>query len=545
MKKLPTFHFLFSLLLLLLAAACEMSSLPLLQKAKEMQKISTDSVFFYLQQIKHPEELTNEQQGDYCLLLYRTTLQKTGEVKDSLLKAAFLHYEQSPNPQRRLQVFNERALSYVYHNLPDSALSVAETIFHHPHFNDTLRMNLYGICREAYIQKKDYPEALKAADSCRQIATQLKDTFSYFRSSQRYLSILNLQGEEEKYICQSHALIDCLDTSARFRHLSYYILESLVQSCLQRKEFDKALHYSRQLSHYRHSRYEVPYYLMLKAEVHEALHHPDSAKYYYTQAVNSASGHLAIEANARLLQIACREQLPEQAYYLQAKEEQLKENILNHLNTEINRKEFTEMKLQNELYSLRLNQQKKELWMMGIVIILLLIGFVALLFYHQEKKKRLQGENQLLHQEAELSALREKEMLMRNKETELREALFRRISFFHKLPSLHHTEEKEEEEENISNRRITVSNAEWEEVKTAINDAFDNFVLRLQSAYPQLGNKDIYFCCLVKINVNLQDLSDIYCVSKAAITKRKYRIKKDKLGITDENISLDAFLQSF
>ena len=64
-------------------------------------------------------------------------------------------------------------------------------------------------------------------------------------------------------------------------------------------------------------------------------------------------------------------------------------------------------------------------------------------------------------------------------------------------------------------------------------------------AYPQLGDKEIGFCCLVKINVNIQDLSDIYCVSKAAITKRKYRIKTDKLGITDENISLDSFLKVF
>lgn len=57
--------------------------------------------------------------------------------------------------------------------------------------------------------------------------------------------------------------------------------------------------------------------------------------------------------------------------------------------------------------------------------------------------------------------------------------------------------------------------------------------------------KDILFCCLVKLKVNMQDLSDIYCVSKAAISKRKFRIKTEKLNIADENISIDMYLRDF
>lgn len=130
----------------------------------------------------------------------------------------------------------------------------------------------------------------------------------------------------------------------------------------------------------------------------------------------------------------------------------------------------------------------------------------------------------------------------KDKETELREALFRRMPFFHKLPSLH---ANNNQDEPGTSHKIVVTDAEWAEVTSVVNDAFDNFVVRLRQAYPQLGDKEIGFCCLVKINVNIQDLSDIYCVSKAAITKRKYRIKTDKLGITDENISLDSFLKVF
>ena len=101
------------------------------------------------------------------------------------------------------------------------------------------------------------------------------------------------------------------------------------------------------------------------------------------------------------------------------------------------------------------------------------------------------------------------------------------------------------QDEPGTSHKIVVTDAEWAEVTSVVNDAFDHFVVRLRQAYPQLGEKEIGFCCLVKINVNIQDLSDIYCISKAAITKRKYRIKTDKLGITDENISLDSFLKAF
>ena len=191
---------------------------------------------------------------------------------------------------------------------------------------------------------------------------------------------------------------------------------------------------------------------------------------------------------------------------------------------------------------MHLKQREKELWMLGIVTALLGVGFIVFFFYQKEKKKRLQKENLLLHQEAELSGLREKEIRLQNKEAELREALFRRIAFFRKLPSLHNDESQDEV---ASSRKIVVTDAEWIEVISVVNEAFDHFAVRLEQTYPSLNNKDIGFCCLVKINVNMQDLSDIYCVSKAAITKRKYRIKTDKLGIADENVSLDSFLKAF
>ena len=55
----------------------------------------------------------------------------------------------------------------------------------------------------------------------------------------------------------------------------------------------------------------------------------------------------------------------------------------------------------------------------------------------------------------------------------------------------------------------------------------------------------MYFCCLVKINVSIKDLSDIYCISRTSISRKKQRMKRDKLGLTENNETLDDFLRRF
>lgn len=507
-----------------------------------MKGISTDSILFYLQQIEQPKKLAAKQQGDYCLLFYQATLRKTGNANDSLLNAAIRHYEQNGQHSQWILARIEQSVSYLYRNQPDSVLLLTDKLQKGLQLNDALKARLYGIRRAAYSKKQDYNGALAMADSVRQLTEKGRDTLSYFSASQKYLQITETIGDHEKFTRGYLKLIEELGNSPKYQYLNYYAFEELLNASLRRKDFQYALSYLQQLSDQRHSRYDAPHYLLLCGKTHAALNQIDSAKYYYRQAAASASDFVAMEANALLFKLFNDKEYPEQSFYIKQKENRVRDNILGNINAEIQRKEFNEIKLQNQLFQLYMQKQKQELWMMGIVTTLLGVGFIVFFFYQREKKKRLQRENQLLYKEAELSGLREKETRLRGKEAELREALFRRISFFYKLPSLH---TGENQDDPTPSRKIIVTDAEWIEVTSVVNDAFDNFVVRLRQAYPLLGNKEINFCCLLKINVNIQDLSDIYCISKAAITKRKYRIKTDKLGITDENTSLDSFLKSF
>lgn len=536
-------HLFYSLLFgWLMLASCQPNPSPILKKALQMKNISTDSVLFYLQQITQPENIPAKERGDYYLLSYEAALSKTGTPNDSLLQLAIRHYERNKQTSKCLQARVAQSSSYLYLNQPDSILSLTNTLLKDTRLSDTLKIQLYGLRRAAYYRKGSYSDALAMADSSRQAAHRTQDVLSYFSASQMYFQLLEKMQEFEKYTLGYQQLMEELSNSPEYQHLNYYILEELLNTSLQRKDFRQALSYLQQLSRQRRSRHVVPQYLLLCGKTHAALNQNDSAIYYYQQAAASSSDYIAMEANSLLFKLVNDKEYPEKAFYIKQKENTIKQNILSNIKTEIQKREFNEIKLKNELYRLHLLQQQKELWTMGVVIILLSIGFISFFFYQREKKKRLRRDNQLLHKETELSKLREKEISLKNKETELREALFRRISFFHKLPSLH---SNDTQDDIVRNRKITITDAEWSEVTSVVNDAFDNFVVRLQQAYPQLENKDIGFCCLVKININIQDLSDIYCVSKAAITKRKYRIKTNKLGVTDENISLDSFLKTF
>ncbi|WP_417009700.1 hypothetical protein [Bacteroides congonensis] len=522
--------------------ACHSSPSPVLKKAMQMENVSVDSIFFYLQQIDKPENLSSEEQGDYYFLSYKATLWKTGKPVDSLLQTAIHRYTENGQLYQRMQARIEQSASYLYRNQPDSTLLVSDALLREELLNDTLRTQLYGLKRAAYSRNKDYEQALIMADSSRQLTRKYKDTLACFFASRPYLHLLKTVQGYERYTQESLQLMGEFEDSPNYRYLNYHILENLLTTSLERKDFQAAQLYLRQLSAQRHSRHVIPHYFLLRGKSHAALNQVDSAKYYYQQAATSSSDFIAVEANALLFNLINEKEYPEQAFYIKQKENKIKDDILTSTKAEIQRREYNELKLKNELYQLHLKQREKELWMLGIVTALLGVGFIVFFFYQKEKKKRLQKENLLLHQEAELSGLREKEIRLQNKEAELREALFRRIAFFRKLPSLHNDESQDEV---ASSRKIVVTDAEWIEVISVVNEAFDHFAARLEQAYPSLNNKDIGFCCLVKINVNMQDLSDIYCVSKAAITKRKYRIKTDKLGITDENVSLDSFLKAF
>lgn len=171
-------------------------------------------------------------------------------------------------------------------------------------------------------------------------------------------------------------------------------------------------------------------------------------------------------------------------------------------------------------------------------ITLLLLGVAFFIYRSRNKKELLEKSKILLEQENRL-------IKMREKESQLREDFFKKLNKIKKIPSLSLANKKEKDLPVDATAKISLTGNDWEELIRNIDVAYDHFTDRLIKAYPNLTIQEVHLCCLVKIKVARNDLANIFCITPQSVKTTKYRIKKDKMGISDRDITLDLFLEKF
>lgn len=324
------------------------------------------------------------------------------------------------------------------------------------------------------------------------------------------------------------------------------LCETMTKVYVDMGRFAEAIHCLDSIRNDRTSRSVIPYYYLAKGNQYTMVNRTDSACYYYEIAAQSLNRWVAGIASRRLKLIYTADGKDSLAYIMALNADKvLKDEIMKEESAE-SREDYEKEKIQNELNLLKIDKQRKE-----IIFLSLGMGFILIVFFSyfvlqrrkrkinrlllQEKTIRLNQAHQLLEQAEELTLLREKE-------SQLRESLFRRMKSFHKIPSL---EEDSGADLEDKNHRIALSQEDWEEIRGTVDKSYDNFAHRLLQSFPELSEKDINFCCLVKIGVSIKDLSDIYCISRTSVSRKKQRMKRDKLGLPAEEETLDAFLRRF
>lgn len=90
---------------------------------------------------------------------------------------------------------------------------------------------------------------------------------------------------------------------------------------------------------------------------------------------------------------------------------------------------------------------------------------------------------------------------------------------------------------------INLTEEHWQEIETFLDGTDNLFVKRLREKYPQLREKDIQFCMLVRLGISTRILSCICHINERSI-KQKLLHFKEKLGINSSEISLRQFIQS-
>lgn len=530
------------LIIIIISIGCQRNNLSILDKAEQYTYRFHDSTRVLLEKIVI-DDLTEEELARYYLVknfMARYTARR--EVSDSALYISEKFYRQANDKKRLAEILLLQGWDN-YSKKEDYNLAEEK-------YKESLE--LWMLLNDSSKIMRTYWELSWVADRQNEkdsMLSLLHAALPYSRNIDRislYMYIGDLydrKGDTVKAI-EYYRLANKEATDCNDHYIFQTIRNRLVQMYTKNEMHKEAFHELDTFRMMRKGRYETSYSTLARAEIWLRAHEYDSAFHYYSLASQSVNSYVATRANSRLANLHHIKGDYKSAMYALQNFIELWELDANAVESGYMKEKYDEMKLKNELNEIKLAKRNRELYLLLFFIIVSLCLITGYIIHLRNKKNKeeqrlkqqaeiLEKENKLLKQAEELSKLHEKE-------AGLREALFKKMTVFHKIPSLENGNHKETDD-----KRIILSDKDWEELIQIVDSTYDGFADRLKQQYPLLTAKDIQFCCLVKINVTLKDLSDIYCVSKAAITKKKFRIKTEKLAFADADKSLDDFLERF
>lgn len=104
--------------------------------------------------------------------------------------------------------------------------------------------------------------------------------------------------------------------------------------------------------------------------------------------------------------------------------------------------------------------------------------------------------------------------------------------------------QKEGEEEKEEEKKIRISNSDWQELNKAIDEAYNQFSQRLQELYP-VTDIELKVCLLLKIGLSPLQIAIITIRSKQAISSIRKRLYKKLFNDDGNTDQLDSFIRNF
>ena len=400
--------------------------------------------------------------------------------------------------------------------------------------NDSIGVRwVYSMKSELFGQQRLVDSALHYVDKLIAMDQQTRQVRYRYSQKADLLMGMGRYAEAEAYLDSAKAVA----AREQDKGYLYYLCERYRRLYTQQNRYGELMTLLQESRQYM-TRKDVASHNLYKAQVNELLHREDSARYYYRLVAQSENLFLASEALYHLSQYYLAADDAERAYHYHQDATGYIDQVFRAYQSQAKNNAFNELKLQSEIDSLKIGRQRQTIIILSLLLMLLTlaVGIAWLIQKHKRKamearQLQMEQENQLLRQSEELSQQREKA-------NKLREVLIRKMEVFQKLPSLNDTLPE-------SNKLIPISDREWREIRILLDAEYEQFTSRLQAAVPDLTMADLNFCCLVKINVSMQDLANIYCINKASVSRRKQRVKEKIGNELLQGLTLDEFLQRY
>lgn len=264
-----------------------------------------------------------------------------------------------------------------------------------------------------------------------------------------------------------------------------------------------------------------------------ASHRADSSLYYINRAVqkekDSASLYDYYNLKAHI-------------QYRDSLDLKRKEGFIDHLQ---NIQAYKRQKENAKLAELQLAYGKMIFYRI-ITITFIIILILVFLFFKNQKRKRTLEMNIAIEEEKNIRLiLWQKEAenkLLREQEAREKEEIQRlnlTIEYYKRLnaitvPILFKSQNNQ--------GAMHLKKEEWGIIVENTNACFDEFTFRLKKRFPQLTKEEVQLCCLIKMELPISLLSEIYHIAKTSISRKKVRLK-EKMGV--EEVTIDEFIRNF
>lgn len=141
----------------------------------------------------------------------------------------------------------------------------------------------------------------------------------------------------------------------------------------------------------------------------------------------------------------------------------------------------------------------------------------------------------MLQQETEIALAQEKE---KQKQHEI-EKLNQNIEYYKRLNAI--TLPILMRRQNAQGA-LHLQDEDWEIIVHNTDACFNRFTTRLKEHCSSLTEEELRFCCLIKMELPMALLAEIYHIAKGSISRKKMRLK-EKMHITEQ--SFDEFISAF
>lgn len=513
-----------------------------LEQAESHLNNKPDSTLILLRKINNPDKLANYPKAKYNLYHIVAEIQKGTRIRtDSLISEAidiFIANNDSVNTSKACfwaGLINMNADNYVR----------ADSFFVRgiPFAPDaTLRTRLYEYSGISLLSNGKPEQALQ------QHLQSLQDTA--FISIPGKAAVLADIGQAYRYTGQPDSAIIYYrkaiqkSVEAGSTEQTAFFYEKISDIEKEKGDIESATTALKSAIDFGYRRTSYPYHMLAQAQIYIAAGEIDSAGIYLKNAIQSTNPYIATRAYQLQAHLYEQGNKAEQIYYAWRNYRQSFNNISGEVHSEIMKQRYQEELLKNENNELKLKKKQQDIYLLSLCLALITACTIWYIIYSRLRKKKIISEQQLKEQELKNQVAqleKERELIsLRERATALREQLFRRLSASQKIPSLTgRTKESTEE----SKSKLTTE--EIEELIQTVNEIWSGFAERLKETYPLLRTKDIAFCCLLKSGISTKDLASIYYITPSAISQKKARMKREKFGMEDENLTLDEILNTF